>query len=57
MASQLAEHAAMHSAFVVLREILDCFLLCHDVMADPRLKQHHEVLFLSEALPTQSELA
>jgi hypothetical protein len=55
MASQLAEHATMYSAFVVLRAILDCFLLCHEVMADPRLKQHPEVLFLSETLPSQSE--
>jgi hypothetical protein len=51
MASQLAEHVAMYSAFVVLRAILDCFLLCHEVMADPRRKQHPEVLFLSETLP------
>jgi hypothetical protein len=55
MDSQLAEHVAMYSASVVLREILDCFLLFHEVMADPRLKQHPEVLFLSETLPTQSE--
>jgi hypothetical protein len=48
MASQLAEHATMYFAFVVLRAILDFFLLCHEVMADPRLKQHPEVLFLSE---------
>jgi hypothetical protein len=55
MASQLAEHAVMYSAYVVLREILDCFLLCHEVMVDPRLKKHLEVLFLLETLPTQSE--
>ena len=55
MASQMAEHAAMYSAYAVLRAILDCFLLCHEVMADPRLKQHPEVLFLSETLPAQSE--
>jgi hypothetical protein len=55
MASQLAEHAAMYSAYVVLRAILDCFLLYHEIMVDPRLKQHPEVLFLSETLPTQSE--
>jgi hypothetical protein len=55
MASKLAEHAAMYSASAVLREILDCFLLCHEVMADPKLKQHLEVLFLSEALPAQFE--
>jgi hypothetical protein len=55
MASQLAEHAAMYSVSVELRAILDCFLLCHDIMAEPRLKQHPEVLFLSETLPAQSE--
>ena len=56
MASQLAEHAAMYSASIVLRETLDYFLLCHEVLADPKLKQYPEVLFLSEALPTQSKL-
>jgi hypothetical protein len=55
MDSQLAEHVAMYFAYVVLKEILDCFLLCHEVMADPELKQHPEVIFLYEALPTQSE--
>jgi hypothetical protein len=55
MASQLVEHAAMYSASVMLGEILDCFLLCHEVMADPKLKQHLEVIFLSETLPAQSE--
>jgi hypothetical protein len=53
MVSQLVEHAAMYSASVVLREILDCFLLFHEVMADPKLKQHPEVLFPFEALPAQ----
>jgi hypothetical protein len=55
MASQLAEHATMYFTSAMLRAILDCFLLCHEVMADPRLKQHLEVLFLSETLPTQYE--
>jgi hypothetical protein len=55
MASQLVEHAAIYSASIVIRAILDCFLLCHEVMADPKLKQHLEVLFLSETLPAQSE--
>jgi hypothetical protein len=50
MASQLAEHAIIYSASVGLRAILDCFLLCHEVMVDLRLKQHPEVLFLSETL-------
>ena len=55
MASQLEEHATMYYAYVVLREMLDCFLLCHEIMDNPRLKQHPEVLFLSETLPAQSE--
>jgi hypothetical protein len=55
MASQLVKHVAMYSASAVMREILDFFLLCHEVMADPKLKQHYEVLFLSEALLAQSE--
>jgi hypothetical protein len=55
MASQLAEHVAMYSTSSVLREIMDCFLLFHKVMDDPKLKQHREVFFLSEALPAQYE--
>jgi hypothetical protein len=55
MDSQLAEHATMYYASTVLRAILDCFLLCHEIMAHPRLKQHLEVLFLLETLPTQFE--
>jgi hypothetical protein len=54
IASQLAEHAAMYSASVVLRAILDYFLLCHEIIVDPKLKQHPEVFFLSETLPAQS---
>jgi hypothetical protein len=55
VASQLVEHAAMYSASAVLREILDYFLFFHKVMADLKLKQHPKVLFVSEALPTQSK--
>jgi hypothetical protein len=55
MASQLEEHASMYSASVVLSAILDGFLLYHEIMADPRLKEHPEVLFLSKTLPSQSE--
>jgi hypothetical protein len=55
MTSQLAKHVVMYSSSVVLREILDCFLLFHEVMVDPGLKQHPEVLFLSETLLAQSE--
>jgi hypothetical protein len=55
MASQLAEHVAMYYASAMLREILDCCILFHEVMFDPKLKQHPKVLFLSETLPSQSE--
>ena len=55
MASPLEEHAEMYYASVVLREMFDCFLLFHEIMVETRLKQHPEVLFLSETLPTQSE--
>jgi hypothetical protein len=54
MASQLAEHATMYYAFVVLIEILDRFLLCHEDKADPGLKQHTKVFFMSETLLAQS---
>jgi hypothetical protein len=43
----------MYSASVVLRAMLDCFLLSHEIMVDPKLK-HLEVIFLSETLPAQS---
>jgi hypothetical protein len=52
MASQLVEHARMYYASVVLRAMLDYFLLFHEIMANPKLKKHPEVLFLSETLPT-----
>jgi hypothetical protein len=55
MDSQLAEHATMYFASTVLRVMLDCFLLCYEIMADPKLKQYPEVLFLSETLPAQYE--
>jgi hypothetical protein len=55
IASQLAKHATMYYASTVLRAILDCFLLCHEIMADPKLKQHPKVLFLSKTLPSQFE--
>jgi hypothetical protein len=55
MASQLTEHATMYYASVVLREILHCLLFYHEVMVDPRLKQHPKVLFLSKKLPSQYE--
>jgi hypothetical protein len=46
----------MYYASVVLRTMLDCFLLYQEIMVDPKLKQHPEVFFLSETLPAQSEL-
>jgi hypothetical protein len=55
MASKLAEHATMYSASAVLGEILDFFLLHHEVVAESIPKQHPEVLFLLETLPAQSE--
>jgi hypothetical protein len=55
MASQLVEHVAIYFVSVVLREIMDCFVIFHEVMTDPKLKQHPEVLFLSKSLLAQSE--
>jgi hypothetical protein len=55
MASQLAKHATIYSAYVVLRAMLNFSLLFYEIMADPRLKQYLEVLFLSKTLPAQSE--
>jgi hypothetical protein len=55
MASQLAEYAAMYSASVVLRAILNYFLLFHEFMAKTKLKQHHELIFMSEELLAQFE--
>jgi hypothetical protein len=56
MDSHLVEHDEMYFAFVVLREILYLSLLFHEVMADPKLKQHPEVIFLFESISSQSEL-
>ena len=53
MASQLVEQAAMYYASIVLRAILDCFLLNHEIIADPRQKHPLDVIFLSETLPAQ----
>jgi hypothetical protein len=55
IASQLVEYATMYSASAVLRAMLDFFLLYHEIMDDPKLKHHPEVLFLSETLHAQSE--
>ena len=55
MDSQLVKQDGIYSAFAVLRETLDCFLLSHEIMADPRLKQHPEVIFLYATLLAQYE--
>ena len=55
MASQLEEQVVMYSALDVLREKLDCFLLNHEIMANPRQLHSPEVLFLSVTLPSHSE--
>ena len=54
MASQLAEQAAMYFASVMLRVILDCFLLNHEIVADPKQKHPPDLCFLYETLPSQS---
>ena len=36
IASQLVEQAAMYYASAVLRATLDCFLLNHEIIVDPR---------------------
>ena len=36
IASQQVEQAAMYFASAILRETLDCFLLNHEIMEDPR---------------------
>ena len=55
MASQLAILTVIYSASIKLRVAEVCFLLDHVITADPKLKQHLEVLFLSTALSAQSE--
>ena len=54
MASQLVEQAAMYFASAMLRETLDCFLLNHELIADPKQKHLPNVFFLSEILLVQS---
>ena len=54
-ASLQVEQAAMYYSFVMLSEILVYFLLNHEIMLDPKLKQQPELLFLSLALPSQYE--
>jgi hypothetical protein len=55
MASPLVKNDAIYSTSITLREIIYCFLLHNEIMANPRLKQHPEVLFLLETLPSKFE--
>ena len=55
MASQLAEQDAIYSSSVVMRKTMECYLLSHNIMADPRVKHPPKVLFISETLPAQSK--
>ena len=50
-----ASHAAIYYASVVLSATDFYFLLPQDIIAEPKLKHILEVLFLSFALPAQSE--
>ena len=47
--------AAKYSALVELKATMDYFLLHHDIIADPRLKQYLEVLLWFIEQPAQSE--
>jgi hypothetical protein len=55
MASQLAVLAAMYSASAELSAMKFFFLPNQDIIVDPNLKQHLEVLFLTAALLSQLE--
>ena len=50
-----ASHAAIFYASIVMSETDFYFLLPQDIIAEPKLKHMPEVLFLSSALPAQSE--
>jgi hypothetical protein len=54
-ASVHASHVAIYFSYVVLSATDLCFLLAHDIIAEPKLKHIPEVLFLSSTLPAQSE--
>ena len=55
MASQPVEKVAMYSVSAVLIAILDCFLLNHEIIADPDKNKHPpDVLLLFEILLAQS---
>ena len=53
-ASQQAILSAMYSATAVLKATDFCFLLIHDIEADPSVKQHPYVLLRSTTLLAQS---
>jgi hypothetical protein len=50
-----ASHAAIYFSSDVLSAIDLCFLLPQDIIGEPKLKHILEILFLSSALPAQSE--
>ena len=54
-ASVHAEQEMMYSASAILSAIIVFFLLNHDIIAEPKLKQNHEVFFLSLTYSAQSE--
>ena len=53
MASQLAILATIYFASVELSAMEVCFWLNQDIITDPKLKKHLEVLFVFDALPSQ----
>ena len=55
MASQLARLVVIYSTSIELNAIEYYFLLNHEIIVDPKLKQHLDVLFLSITLPAQSK--
>lgn len=55
MVSQLAILATIYSASTMLSAMKVCFLQNQDIIFDPKVKRHPEVLFLSDALPAQFE--
>jgi hypothetical protein len=55
--SLLAKHVAIYYASVVLSATPVCFLLSHQIIADPKLKQHPDVLFRSVTLSSISSHA
>jgi len=48
--------ATIYPALAVLKAIDFCFLLIQDIEADPKVKQHSEVLLRSTTLPAQLAL-